>query len=226
MNGIFERLFGSSVAGLIGFGLMIVMFLPKIISWYKARRAKKKENTEKPHGYGARFLKHEMNVLGAEKSSASEHPEFGEAVAELKSDKAAIITFVAVFFIPMIAALSLILSSDRNYGILLIIAIFIACWGMRYLLCLRDHIVFYRTGFAGYLNGLKVAVDYNAIFEHHERSALLPWMAPTYLMRLEDNRLIVIDGTFFKLGKSLPKKLLNHLSPRVSSQAQDKLSSQ
>lgn len=226
MNGIFEQLFGSAAAGLIGFGLMIVMFMPKVFKWYKDRRAKKKDSSEKPLGYGARYIKHELSFNKNEESKASEHPDFGESVAELRPDKRSIVILVIVWLLPLLFVLYLILTSDKNYGVLLIIAMLIAFWGLSYLFRFRDRLVFYRTGFAGHLNGLKIAVDYNAIFEYHERPAMIPWMAPTYLLRLEDNTLVVIDGTFFEYGKSLPKKILKGLSARISSQAQDKLSSQ
>ena len=60
MQSILENLFGGPVAGLVGFLLMLVMFMPKVIKWYKARRAKKNEVTEKPKTYGARYLQKDL----------------------------------------------------------------------------------------------------------------------------------------------------------------------
>ena len=137
MNGIFEQLFGSAAAGLIGFGLMIVMFMPKVIKWYKDRRAKKKNPSEKPHGYGARLLKHDIIFNKNEITKASEHPEFGDAVAELRPDKRAIVILVMMWLLPLFIVLYLILTSDKNYGVLLIITMLIACWGLSNLLRLR-----------------------------------------------------------------------------------------
>ena len=49
-------------------------------------------------------------------------------------------------------------------------------------------------------------------------------VAPSYILKLNDNRLIAFDGSFFIHGKDRPGELLDTLSERViSSDAEENL---
>ena len=223
MNNMLENIFGSSAAGLIGFGLMIVMFMPKVIKWYKDRRVKKKEAAAHNSGYGARYLKYVPESASRHAATGlQDHPEFGEALVVLKSDVKTIIGLTVVWCLPLILVLLLVPPRETIFGVLFIITVFFAVIGLYHLFHLGDKVVFYKTGLVGSFNGTKMSVDYNSIYDYFERPALLPWMAPTQVMRLEDKRLLVLDGRYFKCHKRVPGLLMAALSERViSSQTQE-----
>ena len=179
MPSILESLFGGPVAGLVGFLLMLVMFMPKVIKWYKGRRAKKNETIEKPKTYGARYIKKEKITIDEKYLDMDMHPDHGEVIDCLEADRKTIVIQLLCWFLPLILVFCLPVSNYGLFGILMIGGVFLACLGLNNIFHLNDKIFFYRTGMVCHLGGAKTSIDYNAIYEYHERPALIPGMAPT-----------------------------------------------
>ena len=210
-------LFGPGV-GLVGFAVMIVLFLPKFIRWRRSRRAKREaQAAQKPKPMGMRSMQMDPSECA---KTMMDHPDHGQAIEYFSADKLAILLQVLCWILPLVAVVIFVSPSHRSlFAVMLIATIPLALIGLFGLKRLTNHITFYRTGMAGKIAGKPISIDYNAICETHKRSALLPWMAPAYLLHLDDNQIVTIDATEYRCDKKRPAQLISSLSPRIISSA-------
>ena len=214
-------LFGPGV-GLVGFAVMIVLFLPKFIRWRRSRRAKREAKAaQKPKPMGMRSM--QMAPTEAAKK-LFDHPNHGEAIEYFAADKPAILLQVVCWILPLIGVVIFVSPSHRGlFAVTLIVTIPLALIGLFGLKRLTNHITFYRTGMTGKIGGKSISIDYNAICETRKRAAILPWMAPTYLLHLDDNQIVTIDATEYQCDKKRPAQLMASLSPRIISSAAEEM---
>ena len=214
-NEILSDFFGPGV-GLVGFAVMLVLFLPKLLRYLKSRRAKRDAKaSQKPKPMGMRSIQATPSDRAA---NIIDHPDHGEAVENYCNDKISIILQAVSWILPLVIVLLFVPSNYRSiFAILLAATVPMALIGILSFKHLGDHITFYRTGMTGKLNGKHISIDYNAICETTERPALLPWMAPTYLIHLDDNQILSIDESSYKCKRKQTRKLIASLSPRVIS---------
>ncbi|MBQ1890198.1 MAG: hypothetical protein II160_05805 [Selenomonas sp.] len=210
-------LFGPGV-GLVGFAVMLALFLPKLVKWMRSRRAKREaREAQKPKPMGMRSMQIEPSAAA---ESIPDHPDHGQALECFKPDRVAILLQILCWILPLAAVLIFVSPGHRSlFAIMLAASIPLALIGLFGLSHLNDHITFYRTGMTGKINGKPLSVDYNAICETNKRSALLPWMAPTYLLHLDDNQIVTIDATAYRCSKKRPAQLMAALAPRIISSA-------
>lgn len=206
MQDALESIFGPA-AGLIGFAVLIVLFLPKVIVWWRGVRARRREahSTHRPRILGCRSL---HLPVSPEAVSVPVHPTYGEAIMRLECAKLHIFGMFFLSCLP-IGIASLIPEGHYSLRLLfLLIGIPLVLLGIYSLLNLGNHVIFYRTGMEARLAWRRFGADYNTIvsFRQHHSSMLL---------RLDDDRLITLNGIHYRDGVQRIKSAFDHLGERT-----------
>lgn len=220
MQKALESIFGPEILGLVGFAVMLLIFIPKVVRHYRGVHSHKKDPANKrPQVLGLRAMKAEPS---SEAALMDEHPDHGNALAILRTDYKAILFESLLWIVPLIVVLFAVPSGQRSLlTVLLVPTGIFACIGLYHLLHLGDRIIFYRTGAIMHHKLQKKMLDYNAICEITERKPLFPWMAPSYILHLEDDKIIDLDGTNYIDGRNQLKRLLDSLDARIIRSAAD-----
>lgn len=218
MQDALESLFGPGV-GLLGFAVMIFLFAPKVMAWRKKRRTKKQEAQEaqQQRDLGMRA----MRMAPSQRVTTSlPHPVHGEAIDTIGPDKKSVFLASISWICPCILALWIVPQGEVSLRAAVTIgSVFLVFIGAMTLLHIHDHIQFYRTGMIGTIRGKSFTMDYNTICDVTRRPALLPWMAPTYLLHLDNNQLMAIDVSYLSCSHDRIDQLLKTLAPRVIANA-------
>lgn len=223
MQKALESFFGPELLGLLGLGFMLIMFVPKLIRHWRGKQSHKKDpNNERARILGLRSIQAETQDSAAQAAAHSEH---GEAVAILRADIKTILLTFLLWELPIVVILLAVPSSQQSlFTILMVPAVLFACIGVLHLMHLADRATFYRTGVIIRDRLNSQTIDYNAICKVTMRKPLFAWMAPSYILHLEDDKIAVLDGTNYVQGKSQLKLLLDSLGERVIRSAADEAS--
>ncbi|GEM_PF-3178168 len=220
MQKALESFFGPEILGLVGFAIMLLIFIPKVVRHYRGVRSYKKDpSNNRPQIFGLRAMTAEPAETAA---SIDPHPDHGDAIAFLHTDYKAIIFESILWIVPIIVVLATVPAGQRSLlTVLLVPTGIFAFIGLFNLIHLRDSVIFYKTGAILRHKLHKRILDYNTICEITERKPLFPWMAPSYILHLEDDKIIDLDGTNYVDGRKQLKRLLNSLDARVIRSAAD-----
>ncbi|MBO4351739.1 MAG: hypothetical protein J6A01_12470 [Proteobacteria bacterium] len=220
MQKALESIFGPEILGLVGFAVMLLIFVPKVVRHYRGVRSHKKDPANKRTPVlGLRAMTADPTESAA---SIDVHPDHGEALAFLRTDYKAILFESILWIVPLIAVFIAVPAGQRSLlTVLLVPTGIFAFIGLYHLIHLGDQVIFYRTGAILRHKLHKTMLDYNAICEITERKPLFPWMAPSYILHLEDDNIIDLDGTNYIDGRKQLKRLLHSLDARVIRSAAD-----
>ena len=220
MQKALESIFGPELLGILGFAFMLLILVPKFVRrWRGVQSQKKDPNNQRTPILGLRSMQADPDVSA---SQIEPHPDHGNALACLHADFKAIIAESILWIVPVIVVLLTIPAGQLSLrSILLVATIPLALVGMHHLIHLGDHVVFYKTGAIMRHKLRKISLDYNAICEITERKPILPWMSPSYILHLDDDKLVVLDGTCYVNGRKVLKKLLNAMDARTIRSAAD-----
>ena len=163
-------LFGPGV-GLVGFAVMLALFLPKLVKWMRSRRAKREaREAQKPKPMGMRSMQIEPSAAA---ESIPDHPDHGQALECFKPDRVAILLQILCWILPLAAVLIFVSPGHRSlFAIMLPASIPLALIGLFGLSHLNDHITFYRyteeEGDEVVLEDLESAEELSLVAEAYE----------------------------------------------------------
>ena len=213
MQKALESIFGPELLGLFSLLLMVVMVGPKFVTWWRGFRTRQKGPTDgRTRITGQRHIRVSPSPDVAD---LPEHPDHGKPVVMFKSNLRNIFFESALWILPLPILYFLIPDSQHSARLMfLLIALFMAFIGLFGLLRTGDRAVFYETGLALQLRLKHSSVDYNSICRITERKSMFFWMNASYILHLDDDTMLVLDGSLFKDGAGL-KSALKSLDARV-----------
>ena len=207
MEEALQSIFGPWVS-LIGFGVMILMFAPKVVAWWKRKKAHATSKDDVPN------VELETRVLscGGEKPALPAHPRFGEAAASLRPRRKIIAAQSAAWFLPLIVNLLLPPSVEMRAPLLLLTLplVFVGIWGMRHL-C--DSAVFYRTGFTVHEFLSTREIDYNAVTSVRKRTDM-NGLASAFILRIYHDSPVSFECRRFFDGARTVARVIHGLPER------------
>lgn len=216
MQEALESIFGPGV-GLLGLVFMAVMILPKFLVRWRGFHARKHGPVDcRPRQMGMRRIRGEAD---ADLPEIEVHPEHGEAIACFEVHLKGVLFEGLMWLLPLIITLVCIPADHYSLrGLALVISVPLAFFGIAVLTHCRDRITFYRTGFVLKQRLGVQSIDYNTVIEVTERQAMIPWVAPSQILRLDDDKHLVLNGAYFMQGRRFGQ-FLARLSPRVQTSA-------
>lgn len=221
MQEALESIFGPGV-GLLGLLFMAVMILPKFLVRWRGFHARKHGPVDcRPRQMGLRRIAGDVDVASV---NADAHPEYGEMVASLDANPKVALISGLLWMTPMITSLLLIPSDQYSMrGLAVAVSLPMVIIGLVTWMHCCDRAVFYRTGIVFHRKFRQKSLDYNMILSVTEQSSLIPLMASSQILRLDDDKHIVLDGAYMRQGFRL-KGLFGRLAPRVKGcDAEEKL---
>ncbi len=218
MQEALESIFGPGV-GLIGFVVMAIIILPKFLVRWRGFRARQKGPVDcRPRQTGLRAIHIEPFP---EAESYEAHPDHGRTMAVFSANRLVILLETIGWLLPLLAVIIFVPSGHQSLRVIsLCAAIPIACIGLFSLSHLGDKLIFYQTGAVFRIKFGKSSIDYNSIYSMTERKSMIPGLASTYILHMDDEKLIALDGSILKQGHSL-KPLFRSLDARVRSSASE-----
>ncbi|MBQ1926241.1 MAG: hypothetical protein II180_09000 [Proteobacteria bacterium] len=212
MQEVLNSLFGPAT-GLIGMALLVIMLLPKFVVRWRGRNARKRTPVQerlKPKGLRAL----EMEPWASCKDIAA-HETHGETFAALKGLVFRPLIELIVCVAPLVLVILFVPAGQFSLRVILfVVTIPLALMGLLSLKHLGDSVVFYKTGFCGRIGMKRVDHDYNEIIEVTERKAMIPGLASSYILHLDDGHVMDVNGGYFADGRRL-KRIFGSLGTRV-----------
>lgn len=216
MQEALESLFGPGV-GLIGFFVMLIIMAPKIRNYWRGFRSRQKGPADcRTRITGQRVLPLAPNISA---QNLPKHPEHGEPVDLMTANIPIVLVETLIWLSPLILTLCCIPQGYYSLKTLcLVVSTIIALFGVLQFLHLFDRVAFYKTGAVIRTALKKRSIDYNAILSYTERNALIPWRPSAFILHLDDNQLLVIEGANLKNGRHL-KDIFRALPARIAHNA-------
>ena len=209
-------MFGPGV-GLIGFAVMFIILFPKIRARWRGFRARQRGPVDcRERITGER----ELGIAASEAvREASEHPEYGKPLEMMSPYIVGILIESICWCIPLLLTVLFVPAGQFGLRMMcLCVSGFLALIGLFVLAHLSDRVIFYRTGVEIRLRFHREYVDYNSIVSFTERPPLIPWMASSVILHLDDDRILVLDGFYLTRGRRL-KSLFAALPQRITHNA-------
>lgn len=212
MQEVLNSLFGPAT-GLIGMALLVIMLLPKFVVRWRGRQARKQNPSQsRPKPKGLRAL--EMDALSGSESVSADAAH-GEALAVLRGLRMRPLIDLILYVCPLVLVLLFVPEGHFSLRMmLLIVTIPVALMGLSGLRHVGDAITFYKTGVCGRLGLKRVDIDYNEIIEVTERKSMVAFLAPSYILHLDDGRVLEFNGGYFEDGRRL-KRIFGSLGARI-----------
>lgn len=217
MQKALESIFGPEVMGLVGLVLMAIMIGPKFLTRWRGFRVRQKGPTDcRKRVTGQRFI-HIKSTPDAE--MLDPHPDHGPALRLLYPNRINLFIEFICWIIPLLIVLIFVPTGLHSvHTVLLVLTVPLALTGLNTLTHLWDKAIFYQTGMALRLKFRKKTFDYNSIVEITERKPLFFWMNSSFILHMDDEKLIVLDGSYFKQGDRL-KIFFDTLDKRIKTNA-------
>ncbi|MBQ9395878.1 MAG: hypothetical protein IJU23_10255 [Proteobacteria bacterium] len=213
MQKALESIFGPELLGIFSLLLMVVMVGPKFVTWWRGFRSRQKGPTD-----GRRRITGQRHIRISPNPNVSElpdHPDHGKPLMVFKANLRNLFIEAALWILPLPAVYFLIPEGQHSARLMFLLITFImACIGLFGLMRTGDRAVFYETGMELQLRFKHSSVDYNSICRITERKSMFFWMNASYILHLDDDTLIVLDGSLFKDGATF-KSAFKSLDARV-----------
>ncbi len=217
MQKALESIFGPEVMGLVGLVLMAIMIGPKFLSRWRGFRVRQKGPTDcRKRITGQRFI-HIKSSPDAE--SLDVHPEHGPALRCLYPNRLNLLIEFVCWVLPLVFVLIIVPVGHHSvFTAMLVLTVPLAVFGLFTLTHLWDKLIFYQTGMTLCLKLRKKSFDYNSIVDVTERKPLFFWMNSSFILHMDDEKLFVLDGAYFKQGDQL-KIFFDSLDKRIKTNA-------
>ncbi len=216
MQEALESIFGPGI-GLVGFVVMAIIIIPKFLTRWRGFSARKKGPVDcRERIEGQRRIHLDMNTAV---KGIADHPKHGKPLDILTSDWKPIIIETVCWLLPLLLILLFVPAGHHSVRtVALVMAIPMAIVGFITLAHLHDRVIFYETGCDITVKFSSKSIDYNSLCSMTERKPMIPWMAASYILHLDDAHLVVLDGTYLKRGRQL-KAILKSLDKRILTNA-------
>lgn len=210
MQSAMESMFGPWL-GIAGFAMMVMMFAPKVIVWYRGYRLRRRGADA--YVQASKLVPRELSYSEGGTAQAA-HERFGEACVQLAVRRRYVALTSLLWMLPFMLNYVMPQTWDMRL-VLFVVTIpfaFAGLWRIRHIF---DKTIFYKTGFVHQIGFARREIDYNAVINFRKRQSSMTLTTSSYIFIVEDEPPVAFDCAEYVEGSRTVARVIKGLAPRA-----------